>query len=241
MVTPGPHISITSPDMAIVRFVVIGGGPGGIAAATHAARLGAEVTLVERDVLGGAAHLWDCIPSKAMIATGGAISFLARSEGMGLQHVSPSIDTMNLSDRLAKIIGHLETSTSDLLDSQNVRIITGTGSLVDDHTVRITDQDGGTEDVEADVILLSTGSRPRIPDWCAPDGDRILTTRQAYPPPVIPEHLTVVGSGDVEVWANQTLSATVTGSGDVSYRGTPEVSVKVTGSGSVEAKGGEVF
>ena len=56
-----------------VRFVIVGGGPAGIQAATHAARLGAEVTLVERDIMGGAANLWDCIPSKAMIATGGVI------------------------------------------------------------------------------------------------------------------------------------------------------------------------
>jgi dihydrolipoamide dehydrogenase len=53
------------------RFVIVGGGPAGTMAATHAARLGAEVTVVERDVVGGAAHLGDCIPSKAMIATGG--------------------------------------------------------------------------------------------------------------------------------------------------------------------------
>ena len=53
-----------------LRFVIIGGGPAGNTAATHAARLGADVTVVEQDVIGGAAHLWDCIPSKAMIATG---------------------------------------------------------------------------------------------------------------------------------------------------------------------------
>ena len=59
-----------------MRFVIIGGGPAGNTAATYAARLGAEVTMIERDVVGGAAHLWDCIPSKTMIATGGAMSFL---------------------------------------------------------------------------------------------------------------------------------------------------------------------
>jgi pyruvate/2-oxoglutarate dehydrogenase complex dihydrolipoamide dehydrogenase (E3) component len=52
-----------------VRFVIIGGGPAGNTAATVAASIGAEVTLIERDVVGGAAHLWDCIPSKAMVAT----------------------------------------------------------------------------------------------------------------------------------------------------------------------------
>ena len=65
------------------RFVIIGGGPAGNTAATYAARLGAEVTLIERDVIGGAAHLWDCIPSKTMIATGGAMSFTRRLAGDG--------------------------------------------------------------------------------------------------------------------------------------------------------------
>ncbi|RZV42111.1 MAG: FAD-dependent oxidoreductase [Acidimicrobiales bacterium] len=181
--------------MSRMHFVVIGGGPGGIAAATHAARFGVSVTLIERDVIGGAAHLWDCIPSKAMIATGGAIAFLARSEGMGLNTVEAAIDTNNLSERLASITSHLESNISDLLSSQNVRVIQGTGTLISPKTVRVTTADGVEEDIHADTILLSTGSRPRVPDWCSPDGDRILTTRQAYPPPEIPEHLTVIGSG----------------------------------------------
>ena len=63
-------------------FVIIGGGPAGHTAATHAARLGARVTIIERDIVGGAAHLWDCIPSKAMIATGGAMALTKRAEAM---------------------------------------------------------------------------------------------------------------------------------------------------------------
>jgi dihydrolipoamide dehydrogenase len=59
----------------------------------------------------------------------------------------------------------------------------------------VVDTDDGIEELEADAILVSTGSRPRVPDWAQPDGERILTTRQAYPPPQIPEHLVVVGSG----------------------------------------------
>ncbi len=177
------------------RFVVIGGGPAGVAAATYAARLGAQVTIIERDVIGGAAHLWDCIPSKAMIATGGALSFLGRSAGMGLQQVDPTIDISNLDERLKHIMGDLEDKNNELLMSQNVRIVAGTGRLLDDKTVEATHNDGTVEVFEADKILLSTGSRPRIPEWCHPDGERILTTRDAYPPPEIPEHLTVVGSG----------------------------------------------
>ena len=177
-----------------VRFVIIGGGPAGNQAATTAARLGAEVTLVERDVIGGAAHLWDCIPSKAMIATGGAISFARRAPGMGLAEREPALDFDALKRRIADIEDHLNHSIRELLSSQGVRIIRGTGRLTGLHQVSV-DTGMGTEDLHADAVLLATGSRPRIPDWCHPDGERILTTRQAYPPPALPEHLVVIGSG----------------------------------------------
>ncbi|HUR22521.1 MAG TPA: FAD-dependent oxidoreductase, partial [Acidimicrobiales bacterium] len=177
-----------------VRFVVIGGGPAGNQAASHAARHGAKVTLIERDVVGGAAHLWDCIPSKAMIATGGAMAFVERSEGMGLSALDAGLDHDALKRRIADIEERLRTSVEDLLSDQGVRVIRGAGRLTGPHAVTaVTAQ--GTEDLEADAILIATGSRPRIPEWCQPDGDRVLTTRQAYPPPVMPEHLVVIGSG----------------------------------------------
>ncbi|HEX2024681.1 MAG TPA: FAD-dependent oxidoreductase [Acidimicrobiales bacterium] len=180
--------------VAPTRFVIIGGGPAGNSAATTAARLGAEVTLVERDVVGGAAHLWDCIPSKAMIATGGAMSFARRSPGMGLAHREAELDFDALKRRINDIEDHLNQTVSDLLTSQGVRIMGGTGRLTGPHEVAV-EGDGGTEELTADAIVLATGSRPRIPDWCRPDGDRVLSTRQAYPPPSLPERLVVIGSG----------------------------------------------
>ena len=177
-----------------VRFVVIGGGPAGNSAATTAARLGADVTLVESDVVGGAAHLWDCIPSKAMIATGGAMSFARRSPGMGLARREAELDFDALKRRITDIEDHLNRTVSDLLASQGVRIVRGTGCLAGPHEV-VVETPSGTEEIAADAIVLATGSRPRIPDWCRPDGDRVLTTRQAYPPPTLPEHLVVIGSG----------------------------------------------
>ena len=177
-----------------VKFVILGGGPGGNTAATYAARLGAEVTLIERDVLGGAAHLWDCIPSKTMIATGGAMSFAHRIDGMGLSHTEASLDLEAQRHRINGIEGRLHHDVERLLASQSVRLINGSGRLLDEHTVEYTT--GNTvERIEADAVLVATGSRPRIPAWVEPDGDRILTTRQAYPPKSMPEHLVVIGSG----------------------------------------------
>jgi NAD(P)H dehydrogenase (quinone) len=177
-----------------VRFVIIGGGPAGNSAATVAARLGAKVTLVERDIVGGAAHLWDCVPSKAMIATGGAISFASRSAGMGLAHIDASIDREKLRERIQGIEAHLNRAVTDLLTSQGVRMLRGTARLTTATTVAV-DIAEGTEEIPAEAVLLSTGSRPRIPEWCTPDGERILTTRDAYPPPELPQHLVVIGSG----------------------------------------------
>jgi len=177
-----------------VRFVIIGGGPGGNTAATHAARLGAEVVLVERDIIGGAAHLWDCIPSKTMIATGGAMSFAHRMSGMGLEGLDPHLDLDAQRERIGNIATHLHRSIVDLLTSQGVRMIRGAGRLKGPHEV-VVETDEGIEELAADAVLISTGSRPRIPDWAQPDGERILTTRQAYPPPAMPEHLVVIGSG----------------------------------------------
>jgi pyruvate/2-oxoglutarate dehydrogenase complex dihydrolipoamide dehydrogenase (E3) component len=177
-----------------LRLVILGGGPGGNQAATTAARHGAAVTLVERDVIGGAAHLWDCIPSKAMIATGGAKAFVERSEGMGLAPLDADVDTDALKRRILAIEDRLRASVEDLLADQGVRVVRGAGRLTGPHSVVVETHDGPVE-LEADAIVVATGSRPRIPDWARPDGDRVLTTRQAYPPPVMPEHLVVIGSG----------------------------------------------
>ena len=177
-----------------MRFVIIGGGPGGNTAATYAARLGAEVTLIEREIVGGAAHLWDCIPSKTMIATGGAMSFSRRLEGMGLAHQDPTLDLDAQRRRIDAIETHLRDQVTTLLDSQGVRIIRGVGRMKGPHEI-FAETDTGVEEIEADAVLISTGSRPRIPDWANPDGERILTTRQAYPPPSLPGHLVVIGSG----------------------------------------------
>jgi dihydrolipoamide dehydrogenase len=176
------------------RFLVIGGGPAGQTAASSAAALGADVTLIERDVLGGAAHLWDCVPSKAMIATGGELMSLLRSDAMGIDAAAGVIDVDALRIRMQDIQDHLRDDVQTLLERQGVRILQGTGRLTST-TSAVLEYDGRTEHVEFDAVLLSTGSRPRIPEWVHPDGERILTTRDAYPPPVVPEHVVVVGSG----------------------------------------------
>jgi len=177
-----------------VRFVILGGGPAGVQAASHAARLGAEVAMVERDVIGGSANLWDCIPSKAMIATGGVMSLTGRADRMGLVPMEATLDPAGVTERIAGITSHLATEAEALLASQGVRLLRGTGRMTGAHQVRAETAEE-TVELEADAVLVATGSRPRVPPWCEVDGSRILVTRQAYPPPEMPAHLVVIGSG----------------------------------------------
>ncbi|HEY1739347.1 MAG TPA: FAD-dependent oxidoreductase [Acidimicrobiia bacterium] len=189
-----------------VRFVILGGGPAGNTAATVAASLGAEVTIVERDIIGGAAHLWDCIPSKAMIATGGALAEIERARVMGLK-ADAKVDESALRERLASIEQKLHESVRGLLDSQQVRMVHGVGRFVGPHRVAVQHGDGREEEIDADAVLVSTGSRPRVPDWTPIDGERVLTTRQAYPPDELPDHLVVIGSGVTGVEFTHMFSA----------------------------------
>jgi pyruvate/2-oxoglutarate dehydrogenase complex dihydrolipoamide dehydrogenase (E3) component len=173
------------------KVVVVGGGPAGHNAAALAARYGAQVVLVERDVIGGLAHLRDCVPSKSMIATGGALSFARRLDGMGLAQVETEINVQQLRNRIQSIEDRLERSVTELLTSLEVQIIRGTAHLSGPNSVSVKTEVDEIE-IEADVIVLATGSRP---EWAVIDSERILTTRDAYPPKEIPEHLVVVGSG----------------------------------------------
>ena len=176
-----------------VRVVILGGGPAGNTCATVAATLGAQVTLVERDVIAGAAHLWDCIPSKSMIATGGELAELARAHAMGLR-AEGGVDLDALRERVSSIEQKLHKSIVELLESQKVRLLRGRGRLKGPHEI-VVETASGIEELEADFIVIATGSRPRVPEFAPVDGERVLTTRQAYPPPGLPEHIIVVGSG----------------------------------------------
>jgi dihydrolipoamide dehydrogenase len=161
--------------------------------------------MIENQIIGGAAHLKDCIPSKAMIATGNELTELQRARTMGLE-ASGGLDVGALRERIGGMETTLRESVTSLLESQGVRLLRGTGRLTGAYTVAA-DTDDGTEEIEADAILLATGSRPRVPDWTRIDGERILTTREAYPPPEIPEHLVVIGSGVTGVEFTHMFSA----------------------------------
>ncbi len=180
--------------------MIIGGGPGGYEAALVAAQLGAAVTVVERDGIGGAAVLTDCVPSKAAVATAEAVVRARESANLGVRvaGLAPSDISVDLGAVNERIRGLAHAQSTDIgarLEREGVRIIHGVGTLLDSATVEVGTAAGERHVCAADAILLATGARPRVPEGMNVDGERILTWQQIYSLTEIPEHLIVVGSG----------------------------------------------
>lgn len=150
--------------------------------------------MIEKDVVGGAAHLWDCIPSKTMTASAIRIGSVRNAAKLGLVTASGQVDTGHLATRIKDITGDINRSLVDLLESQSVELIEGEGAFVDSHTASAVTEDGERR-IPFDKALISTGSAPRVPPWASIDGERVLTTRDAYDLPEVPSHMIVIGSG----------------------------------------------
>ena len=184
------------------RVVVIGGGPGGYEAALVAAQLGADVTVVDSDGLGGSAVITDCVPSKTLIATAELMADMEEADELGLIIGAPGPHDDALGVDLAKVntrVKALARAQSDdigrRLTREGVRVLAGRGRLDGVDRVVATLDDGGEEVVEADSVLIATGASPRTLATAQPDGERILTWEQVYDLDEVPEKLIVVGSG----------------------------------------------
>jgi dihydrolipoamide dehydrogenase len=174
--------------------LIIGGGPAGTQAATTAASKGARVTLIEKDIVGGAAHLWDCIPSKTMAASALRHTSIRNAAKLGFVTEVGRVDPKVLSERIEVITGDINRNWVSLLESQGVLMIEGTGRFASEHEV-VVSTSGGDRRINFDKAMVSTGSAPRVPEWAPVDGKRVLTTRDAYFLDEVPEHIVVIGSG----------------------------------------------
>lgn len=187
---------------------VLGGGPGGYEAALAAAQLGAEVTLVERAGVGGAAVITDVVPSKSLIATADAAVAISEASDLGVEFyakgesgrpLKPEV-AINLAAVNKRLLSLARQQSDDMrrqLVDAGVRIISGHGRLDDAHSVIVATGPGGTDfdRVEADTLVVAVGASPRELPAAMPDGERILTWTQLYDMKALPEHLIVVGSG----------------------------------------------
>ncbi len=187
----------------MARVVIIGGGPGGYESGLVAAQLGAEVTVVDSDGLGGSAVLTDCVPSKTLIATAEVMTEVSDASELGLvfeDHEGDAasairVDLAKVNARVLRLAADQSADIEARLAKEGVEVIRGRAHMDGLETVVAKLPDGGSRSLEADAVLIATGAAPRTLPTAQPDGERILTWEQVYGISEMPTHLIVVGSG----------------------------------------------
>ena len=185
------------------KVVIIGGGPGGYEAAHVAAQLGAEVTVVDTDGVGGSAVLTDCVPSKTLIATAEVMSELADASELGVVFHDAEgdaatgirVDLATVNARVKRLATDQSSDIERRLTRDGVTVLRGRGRLAGPDRVVAELADGSERELGADAVLVATGAAPRTLPTAQPDGERILTWEQVYDLTEVPSELIVVGSG----------------------------------------------
>ncbi len=180
-----------------VDLLVIGAGPGGYAAALRAARLGRDVTLVERGAIGGTCLNVGCIPSKTLIEVADAYALTGRIGSWGIDATS-TVDMGRVRAHLAGVVSDLTSGVSRLLADAGVRVLPGHGRFT--RPGRVSVERGDTvEFLDPRDVIVATGSRPiELPDVPL-DGDRVVGSAELLSTDTLPDRLVLVGGGYVGI------------------------------------------
>ena len=179
-----------------MRYVILGGGPSGYAAASAAAALGAEVTLIEDRGLGGSCTLTDAIPSKTLLSTATVLAAIDRADqsGVTFEHGKPHVDMIRTVAHARWVATHQSRGIRDRLEETTVSVVHGRAHVDSPGMIHV-DCDGYEQEVGYDRLLIATGASPWIPDFAECDHQRVFTTREVLDQRETPEHLIVVGAG----------------------------------------------
>ena len=179
-----------------MKVVVLGSGPGGYVAALKAAHLGAEVSVIEKDEVGGTCLNWGCIPTKTLIASTEALRNARKLAEYGIDSSGPVFPNLaKMMERKGKVVSVQVKGIRGLFKSWGITLREGKGTLVSPHSIEVEKNDGTKEIVEADRIIIATGSRPADIPGLPFDGERILSSDNAVTVREIPKRILIVGAG----------------------------------------------
>ena len=184
-------------------IAVIGGGLGGYPAAIKAARMGAEVTLIEKDLLGGTCLNWGCIPTKSLLQSGEVIKTIKEAELFGIHCGDYEFDFTAIMNRKNHVVRQLRGGVQKLLAAKKIRVIKGTATLVDPSTVEILET---REKIKSDKIIIATGSSPAKLNIEGGEGAGILDSNGFLEMKRLPSTAVIIGGGVIGVEFAQILN-----------------------------------
>ena len=179
-----------------MKVAVIGGGPGGYVAALKAAMLGAEVTVIEKNKVGGTCLNVGCIPTKALLASSDVLRTVKEAKSFGINidgDIKPDFDAIIA--RKQKVTDELVAGIEFLFDKRGVKKINGFGKLIDKNTIEVTKEDGSVEEVKADKIILANGSIPTVFPFMPYNGKNVITSDEVLSLDKLPESMVIIGGG----------------------------------------------
>ena len=180
--------------MSKFDVIVIGGGPGGYVAAVRCTQLGLKTAVVEQEALGGTCVNWGCIPTKSLLRNAEVVHLLGQGRTYGFEAKEVRLDYAAAQKRSSQVSTRQGRRVQALLKTSGVEIIEGRGVLAGVGQIKV---EPSGERLEADNIILATGSKPRQIPGLEPDGKRIITFRQALELTQAPASVVVVGGGPI--------------------------------------------
>lgn len=175
-------------------IAVVGGGPGGYVAAIRAGQMGAKTILIEKEVLGGTCLNWGCIPTKAFVRSAELFADIKEAKSFGIKVDNAEVDFPAVVKRKNQIVTRLVKGVEHLLKSYDVDIMEGEASFLSENHL-VVENDGKRKAVEAENIIIATGSKPSQLPIPGADLDGILDSRAALDLEELPESMIVVGGG----------------------------------------------
>ncbi|MXV99241.1 MAG: dihydrolipoyl dehydrogenase [Acidimicrobiaceae bacterium] len=177
--------------------IVIGGGPGGYAAALYGASAGLDVAVVEKSKVGGTCLHVGCIPAKELLEAASVYRTVARAAEFGVSAGEPSLDWSAVLDRKQQVIDKMMAGLSSVLGQRKVTIYEGIGSLGPSNTVLAAGPDGSERTLSGGSIILASGSTPRIIGGFDVDGELMVTSDELFSIGRLPSSAAVIGGGAI--------------------------------------------
>lgn len=205
-------------DPKTYDVVVIGGGPGGYVAAIRASQLGLKTAIVERENLGGVCLNWGCIPTKALLRAAEIYHLAETADRYGITMEKLSFDLKTVVKRSRDVAATLSGGISHLMKKNKIDVFMASASLESKSgshwRVALTLADKSTDILDASKVILATGARARELPSIKPDGNNIVTYRDAMTPKTMPKSLIIIGSGAIGIefasfYADMGVSVTV--------------------------------